>query len=87
MNLDVIVPRAAEVDRRHDGAKAKRAVGPSEDMATISETDVVVFASLISMPEVDHCSAKWVASPGQHKAKKFELTGCSAGLAQVATFW
>ena len=83
----MIVPRAAEVDRRHDGAKAKHAIGPGKDMATISETDVVVFASLISMPEVDYCSAKGVAARGQHKAKKFELTGSRAGRAQVAPFW
>jgi hypothetical protein len=25
-------------------------------MATISGTDVVVFALLVSMPEIDHCS-------------------------------
>src|SRR5215831_16000781 len=79
----MIVPRAAGVERRHDGAKAERAVGPGDDMATISETDVVVFALLISMPEIDHCSTKLAAASRQHKARKFEPAASSAGLAQV----
>jgi hypothetical protein len=33
LNLDVIVPRTAGVERRHDGAKAERAVGSGDDMA------------------------------------------------------
>jgi len=33
--------------RGHDGAKTEGAVGPGDDVATISETDVVVFALLI----------------------------------------
>ena len=56
MNLDVIVPRTAGVERRHDGAKPERAVGSGDEMATISETGVVVFALLVSVPEIDHCS-------------------------------
>src|SRR5262245_47155214 len=52
-------------------------------MATISETGVIVFALLISMPEIDHRSAKWAAAFRQHKARKFEPTASSARLAQV----
>src|SRR5262249_28139804 len=59
------------------------AVEPGDDMATISETGVVVFALLISMPEIDHRSAKWAAASRQHKARKFEPTASSARLAQV----
>src|SRR6516225_233747 len=33
LNLDVIMPRAAGVERRHDGAKAERTVGRGDDMA------------------------------------------------------
>jgi hypothetical protein len=54
-------------------------------MATISEADIIVFAPLIGMPEIDHGSAKQVAASRQHKARKFELTASSARLAQVAT--
>jgi hypothetical protein len=52
-------------------------------MATISETDVVVFALLISMPEIDHCSTKRAAVSRHHAARKFKLTASSAALAQV----
>ena len=83
MNLDVIVPRAAGVERWHDGAKAERTVGPGDDMATISETDVVVLAFVIGMPEIDHRSAKRAAASRQHKARKFEPMASSARLAQV----
>src|SRR6266566_6499605 len=83
LDLEVIVPRAAGVERRHDGAKAERAVGPSDDMATISETDVVVFALVIGMPEIDHRCAKRAAASRQHKARKFKGTASSARLAQV----
>src|SRR6266480_2213160 len=86
LDLEVIVPRAAGVERRHDGAKAERAVGPSDDMATISETDVVVLALVIGMPEIDHRSAKRAAASRQHKARKFERTAPSAGHAEVTTF-
>ena len=79
----MVVPRAARVDRRHDSVKAERAVGSGYDVATISETNVVVFALLISMPEIDHRFAKWAAVTRQHKAGKFEPTAFSARLAQI----
>ena len=60
------------------------AIRPGDDMATISETDVVIFALLIGVPEIDHGSAKWAAASRQHNARKFKLTAWSAGLAQVA---
>ena len=53
-------------------------------MSTISEAGIVVFAFLVSMPEIDHTSAKWAAASRQHNARKFKLTAWSAGLAQVA---
>src|SRR3974390_3765244 len=84
------MPRAAGVERRHDGAKAERAVGPGDDMTTISETDIVVLASLISMPEINHCFAKRPAASRQHKTRKFEATSCSTRLAQITAlrrFW
>src|SRR5262245_65747347 len=56
-------------------------------MATISETGVVVFALLISMPEIDHRSMKRPAAFRQHKARKFEPTASSARLAQVTALW
>src|SRR5262249_10953545 len=77
------MPRAAGVERRHDGAKAERTVGRGDDMASISETDVVVLAFVIGMPEIDHRSAKRAAASRQHKARKFKGTAFSAGLAQV----
>ena len=77
------MPCAAGVDSRHDGAKAEKPVGPGADMAAISEAGVVVFAPLISMPEIDRCSAQRAAVFRQHKARKFELTAASARLAQV----
>src|SRR5215469_2924409 len=77
------MPRAAEVERWHDGAKAERTVGSGDDMATISETDVVVFALVIGMPKVDHRCAKRAAASCQHKARKFKGTASSARLAQV----
>jgi hypothetical protein len=83
LNLDVIVPCAAGIELRHDGAKAKSAVEPGGDMATISETDIVVFALVISMPEIDHRAAKRATASRQHKARKFERTAPSAGLAEV----
>jgi hypothetical protein len=87
MNLNVVVPRAPGVDRRHDSVKAERAVGSSYDVATISETGVVIFAFLISMPEIDHRSAKWAAVTRQHKAGEFEPTAFSARLAQITPLW
>ena len=79
----MIVPRATGVERRHDGAKAERAVGPGDDVATISETDVVVFTLLIRMPEIDYGSAKRAAVSRQYNARKFELTALSVRLAQI----
>jgi hypothetical protein len=63
--------------------KAKRAVGSGYDVATISETNVVVFALFISMPEIDHRPAKRAAVSRQHKAGKFEPAAFSVRLAQV----
>src|SRR5262245_32140837 len=79
------MPRAASVDRRHNGAKPERAVGPGDDMAPISEAVVVVFALLVCMPEIDHRPLKWAATSGQHEAGKFERTVAGARLAQVTT--
>ena len=83
LNLDVIVPCAAGIELWHDGAKAKSAVEPGGDMASITETDIVVFALVISMPEVDHRAAKRATASRQNKARKFERTTPSAGLAEV----
>ena len=83
LNLDVIVPCAAGIERRHDGAEAKRAVEPGGDVATISEADVVVLALVVSMPDIDYHAAKRAAACRQHEARKFERTAPSAGLAQV----
>ena len=57
--------------------------GPGDDMATISETDVVVLVFIIGMPEIDHRSAKRAAASRQHKARKFKGAASSARLAQV----
>src|SRR5262249_20608497 len=86
LNLDVIMPRAAGVDRRHDGAKTERAVVSSGDVSTISKTYVVVLAFFIGMPEIDHGSGKRAAASRQHKASKFDRTASSARLAQVTAF-
>src|SRR5262249_29648285 len=83
LNLDVIVPGTAGVDCWHDGAKAERAVGAGDDMATVSEPDIVVFALLISVPEIDHRSAQRSATPGQRKAGQFKPKAPSAMLAQI----
>jgi hypothetical protein len=77
------MPRATRVERRYDGAKVESAVSSGDDTAPIPETDVVVFALLIGMPEIDHCSAKRAAASRQHSARKFERTACRARLAQV----
>src|SRR6516225_12368512 len=79
----MVVPRAARVDPRHASVKAKRAVGSGYDVATISETNFVVFALLNSMPEIDHRPAKRAAVSRQHKAGKFEPAPFSVRLAQV----
>jgi hypothetical protein len=63
--------------------KAERAVGSSYDVATISETGVVVFALLISMPEIDHRSTNCAAASRQHEPRKFELITFSPRLAQI----
>ncbi len=84
LNLDVIMLGAAGIDRRHDRAEAKSAVGPGGDMAAISETGSVIFALVIGMPEVDHSAAKRAAASRQHKTGKFEGTAAGAGLAKVA---
>jgi hypothetical protein len=65
-------------------SRTERAVRRGDDMSTISEAGIVVFAFLVSMPEIDHSSAKWAAASRQHNARKFKLTAWSAGLAQVA---
>src|SRR6516162_11604673 len=77
------MPRAAGVERGHDGAKAERTVGRGNEMAAISETNVVVLAFVIGMPEIDHRSAERAAASRQHKAGKFKGATSSARLAQV----
>src|SRR5262245_60898761 len=52
-------------------------------MATVSETDVVVFAVLIGVPEIDRRSVKRAAASRQYNAGKFEPAAFSARLAQV----
>ena len=84
LNLDVIVPCAAGIDRRRDGTETKSAVGPGGDMAAISEIGIVVFALVVRMPEVDHGAAKRAAASRQHKAGKFERPAACFGLAEVA---
>src|SRR3974390_1202823 len=84
------MPRAAGAERRDDGEKAERAVGPGDDMTAIAETDIVVLASLIIMPEINHRFAKRPAASRQHKTRKFEATACSTRLPQVTAlrrFW
>jgi hypothetical protein len=83
LNLDVIAPCAAGIELRRDGVEAKCAVEPGGDMATIAETDIVVFALVISMPEVDHRAAKRATASREHKARKFEQTAPGAGHAEV----
>jgi hypothetical protein len=56
-------------------------------MATISEADVVVFAILICMPEIDYRSAKRMTASRQHKARKFKSMAYTARLAQVTALW
>src|SRR6516225_1644684 len=83
----MVVPRAAGVDRRHDSVKAERAVGSSYNVATISETGVVVFALLISMPEIDHRSSNCAAASRQYEPRKFEVIAFSARFAQITPLW
>src|SRR3974377_739667 len=56
-------------------------------MNKISETDIVVLASLISMPEINHRFTKRPAASRQHKTRKFEAMSCSTRLAQVTALW
>ena len=84
LNLDVIVPCAAGIDRWRDGTETKSAVGPGGDMAAISEAGIVVFALVVRMPEVDHSAAKRATGSRQHKAGKLERTAAGAGFAKVA---
>src|SRR6476660_639363 len=81
LNLDVIVPCAAGIDRWRDGTETKSAVGPGGDMAAISEAGIVVFALVVRMPEGDHSAAKRATGSRQHKAGKRERT-TAAGRAQ-----
>jgi len=83
VNLDVIVPGATGIKLWHDGAETKRALESSGDVATLSKADIVVFALVISMPEIDHRTAKRPTASRQHKARKFERTTPSAGHAEV----
>lgn len=90
LNLNVVVPRPAGIDCRHDSVKAERAVRPGYDVAAIPEPDVVVFARLVGMPEFDHRATDWAAISRQHEPGKFELIAFAARLAQVAPlrgFW
>src|SRR5262249_18221195 len=83
LHLDMVVPRGAGVDRRHDRMKTERAGASSYDVATILETGGVVFALFISMPEIDHRSANCAAASRQHEPRKVEVTAFSARLAQI----
>src|SRR5262249_13541060 len=87
LHLDVIVPGTAGIDRRHDSAEAERAVRPRDDVATITETGVVVFALLIRMPQINTRALKRTAASGQDKARKFGRTALGTRLAQVTALW
>ncbi|MFZ1189941.1 MAG: hypothetical protein WAO16_13275, partial [Pseudolabrys sp.] len=54
--------------------------------AAVSKTDVVVFALLVRMPQIDHCSGKRAAASSQYKAGKFSRAALSVWLAQVTAF-
>src|ERR1700720_1294448 len=80
----MVVPRAAGRERRHDGVKAERTVRLRDDMATIAKADIVVFAILIGMPEINHRSANRATSLGQDKARKVKRFALGAKLTKIA---
>src|ERR1700720_218113 len=80
----MVVPRAAGIERRHDGVKAERTVRLRNDMATIAKADIVVFAILIGMPEFNHRATNRATSLGQDKARKFKRFALGAKLTKIA---
>src|SRR5690242_17404442 len=81
----MVVPRAAGVGRRHDGVKAERTVWLGDDMATIAKANIVVFAILIGMPEIDHRSPKRATTPGQRIAGNFKRLALGSRLTKITT--
>src|ERR1700746_3650055 len=85
LNFDMVVPGAAGIERRHDSVKAERTVQFGDHMATIAKADIVVFAILIGMPEINHRSPNRTTTLGQHIAQKFKRLALGGRLTKITS--
>src|SRR5262249_51575796 len=53
LHLDVIVTRAAGIERGQDGAEAVAALGIGEQVPAIAKSAIVVRAAVVGVPEID----------------------------------
>ena len=64
LHFDMIVAGATRIERRQDSAEAIATLTIGEEVSAIAEAGIVVFALLISMPEVDQRSLDRAARAG-----------------------
>src|SRR5262249_39086033 len=83
LHLDVEVARAADVERRHDGAEAVAPLGIGENVTAQAKSGVVVIAAVVGLPQVDQHMAERLAAAVEHLAGDDDRSALDAGLDQV----
>src|SRR3954468_21019477 len=83
LHLDVIVPSAARIESRLDGAEAVTALLVGEHMTTIGEAAIVMGAPLVSVPHINERALDRPAGAGEHVPRQLDQPAARAGLDQV----
>src|SRR5215467_5368862 len=83
LNLDVEVPRAADVERRHDRAEAVASLRVGEDVAAQPEASVVVVAVVVGMQQVDQRMCERLAAAIEHLPGEDDRAALDARLDQI----
>src|SRR5262249_58312871 len=67
LHLDVIVPGAAGIEPRLDGAEAIATLRVGEHMTAIAEAAIVVGTPVVGVPQINERALDRSAAAGEHK--------------------
>src|SRR5882672_4692065 len=83
LHLDMIVPGAAGIEPRLDGAEAIAALLVGEHMTAIAEAAIVIGAAVVGMPQINERALDRPAAAREHIACKLDELTAPARLDQV----
>src|SRR5262245_21880880 len=83
LHLGVIVPGAAGIKPRLDGAEAVAALRVGEHMAAIAEAAIVIGATIVRVPQIDERALDRPTAAGQHIARQLDQPAAGVRLHEI----